>query len=119
MAGRKRGQGEGTIRRRADGRWEAMLTATQPDGTTQRVSFYGKPQREVREKLTAARRTLDQGDMLLTDRQTVGQFLQRWLADVVKPHREPKTYRTYEGVVRLHLTPTLGHLQLAALTPQH
>ena len=116
---RKRGQGEGTIRKRADGRWEALLTAAQPDGTSKRVSFYGKTQKEVREKLTAARRLLDQGEALLTDRQTVGQFLDRWLADVIKPHKEPKTYKTYEGVVRLHLAPALGRLPLAKLTPQH
>src|SRR3712207_2796632 len=51
--------------------------------------------------------------------QTVGQFLTRWLADVVQPHHRPKTYRTYEQLVRCHLVPALGHYQLSKLTPQH
>ncbi len=115
---KKRGQGEGTIRQRVDGRWEAMYTYRDATGRTRRRSVYGKTQREVREKLTAALRALDQGDTPITDRQTVGQFLDRWLADVVQP-KAPATYRTYAGLVRLHLTPALGHLQLAKLTPQH
>lgn len=115
----KRGQGEGTIRKRSDGRWEAMLTIVGPDGKSRRKSLYGKTQREAREKLTAALRMLDQGETLPTDRQTVAQFLVRWLADVIKPNKAPSTYRVYEGLARLHLIPALGHIQLSKLTPQH
>ncbi|HEY8602181.1 MAG TPA: site-specific integrase [Thermomicrobiales bacterium] len=115
----KRGQGEGTIRKRADGRWEAMLTIPQDDGNSKRRSIYGKSQGEVRKKLTEAQRTLDQGDTLITDRQTVGDFLERWLRDVIEPNKAPSTYRTYAGLVRLHLIPTLGKLQLSKVTPQH
>ncbi len=119
MGSKKRGQGEGTIRQRADGRWEAMYTYHDATGHMKRRSLYGKTQREVREKLTAALRALDQGDAPITDRQTVAQFLDRWLADVVKPSVRPKTYHSYAQLVRLHLKPALGRHQLAKLLPQH
>ncbi len=115
----KRGQGEGTIRKRTDGRWEAMLTIPQDDGTSKRRSIYGKTQGEVRKKLTEARRTLDQGDTLITDRQTVEAFLDRWLRDVVRPSVRPKTYDSYQQVVRLYIKPGVGAHQLNSLQPQH
>ena len=49
MAG-KRGNGEGGISRRKDGRWEGRYTTT--DG--KRRSVYGKARREVAQKLARA-----------------------------------------------------------------
>lgn len=115
----KRGDGEGTIRQRKDGRWEAMYSFRDERGNLQRRSLYAKTQREVREKLTTAIAALDRGQPPLTDRQTVAQFLDRWLADVVKPSVRPKTYESYRQIVRLYLAPTLGQHRLAKLTPQH
>ncbi len=51
---RKRGNGEGNIRQRLDGSWEARLTL--PGG--RRQSFYGKTREAVRVRLTAALRTM-------------------------------------------------------------
>lgn len=48
-------------------------------------------------------------------KQTLSQYLDYWLEQRVKPHREPKTYRTYEQIVRLYLKPHLGHLSMARL----
>ncbi|HSH77958.1 MAG TPA: site-specific integrase [Herpetosiphonaceae bacterium] len=116
---KKRGQGEGTIRKRADGRWEAMLSLGIVDGKPKRISFYGRTRKEVADKLVAAQRELQQGGMVVTERQTVAQFLTRWLDEVIKPYKEPATYRTYAGLVRKHLIPALGHHQLGRLAPQH
>jgi len=114
MAAKRRGHHEGTIRQRADGRWEAQVSM--PRG--KRKSYYGKTRREAQDKLRAALRDLDAGLDLAAGRQTVGQFLDRWLADVAKPSVRPSTYESYAGHVRNHLKPALGHIQLAKLTPQ-
>jgi integrase len=37
----------------------------------------------------------------------------------VQPKVRPSTYRSYEGIVRVHLAPGLGHHQLIRLGPQH
>ncbi len=115
MTTKRRGHGEGNIKQRADGLWEARVSL--PGG--KRKSLYGKTRREAQEKLRAALRDLDAGVDLATGRQTVGQFLDRWLDDVVKPGVRPKTHHSYAQLVRLHLKPALGHHQLAKLTPQH
>ena len=48
---RKRGNNEGSIRTRRDGRWEAQYSVKrQSDGKTVRRSLYGKSRQEVQEK---------------------------------------------------------------------
>src|SRR5258706_12068748 len=87
--GRKRGNNEGSIRQRPDGTWEARLTLG--DGSGARKSLYGKTRAEVAVKLAAAKRDLDHGLPVLRDeRQTVGQYLTTWLADM-QPHLQPSS----------------------------
>jgi integrase len=47
----RRGNGEGTITRRKDGRWEARYYVPTVNGT-KRKTLYGRTQAEVRVKLT-------------------------------------------------------------------
>ncbi len=115
MTAKRRGHNEGTIRHRDDGRWEAQISL--PGG--KRKSVYGKTRKDVQDKLRSTLRDIDAGLDLGTSRQTVGAFLDRWIADVVTPARAPKTTATYRDVVRLHLKPTVGRHALDKLTPQH
>jgi hypothetical protein len=121
---RARGQGEGTIVVRADGRWAAAMNlgyTVGMDGKRRRRRkwFYGKSRKEVQEQLTKALNDQRQGLPVISERQTAAQFLDRWLADVAKPRVRPKTLHSYEQIVRLHLKPAIGHHQLAKLSPQH
>ncbi|CAA9560368.1 MAG: hypothetical protein AVDCRST_MAG73-3629, partial [uncultured Thermomicrobiales bacterium] len=115
MTAKRRGHNEGNIKQRTDGLWEARVSL--PGG--KRKSLYGKTRKDVQDKLRAALRDLDAGLDLGTARQTVGQFLDTWLADVVKPTLAPKTYESYAVMCRVHIKPGLGHHQLSRLTPQH
>ncbi len=115
----KRGQNEGSIYKRRDGRWTAAVSLGYKDGKRWRKTFYGKSRREVREKLSTALRAHQQGLPVAPERQTVGQFLERWLSDSVKPSVRPLTYDRYEQLVRLHISPALGRIDLPKLSPQH
>ena len=115
MTPKRRGHNEGTIKERADGLWEARVSL--PGG--KRKSLYGKTRRDVQDKLRAALRDMDAGLDLTAGRQTVGQFLDRWLDDVVAPTLAPKTVSSYREIVRVHLVPALGRHELTKLTPQH
>ncbi len=112
---RRRVRGEGGVRQRVDGRWEACLHL--PDG--RRTYHYAKTQKEVRDWLVARRRELQLGEYTPPDRQTLGEFLQHWLTDSVKVRVRPKTYSSYESLVRVHVMPTpLARRPLQGLTPQ-
>src|SRR5262249_29217030 len=112
--GRKRGNNEGSIRLRADGRYEARITL--PSGRSK--SLYGKTRAEVQRQMTGALRDVQSGVPVAVGRLTVGQFLETWLTDVVRPKNKIKTVEGYRGIVRTHITPGLGQRPLARLTPQ-
>jgi integrase len=50
---------------------------------------------------------------------TLGEYLDRWLADSVKSTVRTSTYERHEEIVRLHIKPSLGRLGLKKLTPAH
>ena len=51
---KKRSNGEGTLRLRADGRWEsAIMDGFRMDGKPHMKYFYGKTQKDVKEKVRA------------------------------------------------------------------
>jgi integrase len=114
----KRGQNEGSIFKRQDGRWVAVLNLGYKTGKRHRKHFYGETRREVQERLTAALRANQQGLPVAPEKQTVSQFLVRWLEKSVKPNVRPRTYEGYEGHVRLHIVPAIGRSRLAKLAAQ-
>src|SRR5712692_432262 len=111
----RRGHGEGSIYLRSDGRWAASISVE--DG--KRKTFYGRTRKEVQEQLKVALHQQQQGTLITSERQTVGQFLTHWLEDVHKLSIRARTYERYEEIVRLHLVPVLGQIQLQKLSPQH
>jgi integrase len=107
------GSGEGNIRRRVDGRWEARVVLA--DG--RRVSFYGQTRAEVVRLRNEALRNKEQGLTTGGDRQTVEQFLLAWL-QTAKYTIKPRTWRRYGEFIRLHIVPALGKIILSKLMAQ-
>ncbi len=95
----KRGQNEGSIFKRGDGRWAATVSLGYRNGKRWRKSFYGETRREVQEKLTSALGAAQQGMPVAPERQTVAQFLASWLEDSVKPSVRTLTYERYEQLI--------------------
>jgi integrase len=114
----KRGQGEGSIYKRKDGLWVAAVNLGYQSGKLRRKVYYGKTREEVQERLVAALSDVQKGIPIPTERQTLAQFLQSWLAEVVKPSVRPKTLKTYDYIVKLHILPDLGNRVLTKLSPQ-
>ncbi len=109
----KRGNHEGTIMKRSDGRWHGRLTVA--DG--KRKHIYGKTRQEVARRMVELQHALESGLSLPDERQTVGQYLHTWIA-VAKSQVRGSTWRRYSDFVRVHLIPGLGKVPLARLTAQ-
>lgn len=110
----KRGNGEGSIYKREDGRWEARVRLP----GNQRKHFYGKTRQEVMKQLQTFQRQLEQGTPVTTDKLTVSRYLQDWLEGCRPPALEHSTWNGYEQYVRLHIIPVLGTTRLTQLSPQ-
>lgn len=115
---KRRGNNEGSISRRKDGRWMARYTVHTADGPKQRA-VYGKTRTEVSQKLTKAMADRDGGLVYDAGKLTTGEYLTAWLADSVRDTVRQRTYERYESLVRVHIVPTLGRVKLKSLTPAH
>lgn len=114
----KRANGEGSIYQRSDGKWVGSVSVN-VEGKVKRKVFYGKTKTEVREKLQDALAEKKQGSLTLSVQQTVGEYLDHWLENIIKHTIRPRSYERYEAIVRLHLAPNIGKTKLQALNPQH
>ena len=71
MSGRKRANGEGTIYRRADGRYEGAAVVPVRGGVRRRVRVYAMSRKEARAKLDRVLDDARQGIPQATHKQTV------------------------------------------------
>lgn len=115
----KRGQGEGTIGKRTDGRWAARISTGWKNGKRQRRWVYARTRKGVADKLAQLQRDHELGILSNPGRLTIEQFLSQWLTESAKPRLRPRTYASYRQVVRLHIDPYIGHHPIQKLSPQH
>lgn len=117
MAERKRrARGEGSIRQRPNGSWEARFVVGVDPGTGKdiRKSVYGKTQKEVRKKMTEAIAALDKDDYREPCKMTLGQWLDIWSREYWNDIKD-RTCESYECQIRNHIKPCLGAIKLDSL----
>lgn len=113
----KRANGEGTIRKRKDGRYEGrLMIGYTPEGKKKIKYVYGKTQKECRDKLRAAAQDLADGVKMDPERLTLKRWLQIWM-DTYCTHLKPTTLVAYERHVRVHVYPFIGDIELRKLRP--
>ena len=116
--GRKRKNGEGTVRLRKDGRWEGRIViGYDENGLPKTKNVLAKTKGECIEKLKALKSTItpDTPVKLKAD-MALGEWLDYWYETYCKPNARPATQRTYEGYIRLYLHPRLGSIPLNKVT---
>lgn len=111
----RRGRGEGTIRQRKNGRWEARITVgTTPDGKPNQRSVYGKTRAETAKKLNDLLAKRDKGMLSDPNKATVSEWLERWLK--TKTHLAEKSRNNYRQEIE-PIIETLGKVRLQSLKP--
>jgi integrase len=115
---KKRGNNEGSISQRKDGRWEARYTVHTEKGP-KRKCLYGKTRAEVSAKLTKAMADRDDGLVFDAGGTTVGDYLDRWLSDSVRGTVRESTYSRDKYLITNHIKPALGRLKLTNLNALH
>ncbi len=120
MPRKRRGRGEGSIFKRADGTWVGSLSAGyDAKGKRRRRTVYGKAKAEVQEKLRVASTEIANGAPIKTCRLTVADHLVRWLDVVKRPKVEYSTVVRYRSILDNHLIPLVGSVKLDKLKLVH
>ncbi len=115
---KRRANGEGSIRKRPDGRWEGRYTAGRDPETGKTVykNVLGKTQAEVKVKLKQAIQENTEVDTLKAEKYTIGQWMDVWFENYAKIKVRPSSHQTYRGYIDNHIKPNIGKIPLGKLT---
>jgi integrase len=111
--GKRRGNNEGSIYQRPDGRWCAQVSIG-----GRRLTKYAATQRECRDWLKETIAQVDDGLNMEGAKATLAAFFDRWL-ETIKPSVRPNTWDQYSRIARRHILPQLGVIRLKDLRPDH
>lgn len=112
---KRRSNGEGTLRRRPDGRWEiTVMNGFTPDGKRLRKTFYGKTQKEAKEKLRSYLQ--DKADGIEAEKR---YLFPEWADIWFENHQDkisPTTQENYRYTVRI-LKVAFSNRRIADIKP--
>ena len=114
---KKRANGEGSIRKRSDGRWEGRYTVGYDEnGKVKMKNVLGKTQAEVKEKLKIKLEEAKVLDVSKSASYTVGEWAALWFEIYAKPNIRERTADYYNRYITKHIVPCLGDIKLNKLT---
>lgn len=121
MVQKLRGNGEGTIFKRHDRNlWVAeIIVGRDNNGKPVRKTFYRKTRKEAYKALLEASVQKKDSLPVNSSKQTVKDFMIRWVEDCVKMSSALRTYECYAGIIRNHIIPEIGLIKLNKLNAQH
>ena len=115
---KKRANGEGSLRKRKDGRWEGRYTAGCDPTTGMPIhkNVLAKTQSEAKEKLKQAIAEAEKLDMSRAKSYTLGAWIKLWYEVYAEPRLREKTKDYYLNYIDNHIVPELGNTPLEKLT---
>ncbi len=120
---RKRSNGEGTIRKRKNGTWEARITVFDPQtGKVKYKCVYGKTQKEAKAKMEELQKEKEDTNASLSPSEispadvTLDEWLDTWLSDYLSDVKNG-TLVSYKSLADNHIRPGLGNFKLKNLRP--
>lgn len=114
MGKKKRGNGEGWIRQRSDGRWNVGISFWTTEGIRRRETTK-KTHGEALKWLDGIKREIFGGPVISSENPRLGEYLESWLEESVRGDVSTRTYRFYRSSVTAHIAPALGHVKLRSL----
>ena len=117
MPSKRRPQGDGTIRKRADGRWEGrIIIGHKKNGSPIFKSVFGKTQKSALKQLHLLIDLYRDVDLTEECRMTLGEWLDKWLDEYMVFTIKESTLDGYRKMINNQIKRFLGEKQLAYLT---
>ena len=117
MANKRRPQGDGTIRKRNDGRWEArIIIGHKNDGTPMYKSAFAKTQKSALKQLHQLLDLYRDVDLTEECRMTLGEWMDKWLDEYMIFTVKEHTLDAYRSLTEHQVKRFLGNKQLTSLT---
>ena len=114
---KRRPQGDGTIRKRSDGRWEArIIIGHKNDGSPMYKSAFAKTQKSALKQLHQLIDLYRDVDLTEECRMTLGEWLDKWLDEYMIFTIRESTLDSYRAMVKNQVKPFIGGKQMSSLT---
>ena len=112
----------GNITRRGKNSWRVKYEVNRDPVTGVRQTRYltvRGTKKSAQRELNRVLHEVDEGAHVDATKESVGEYLERWLRDYAKVNVAPKTFERYSEIVTKHLKPALGAIVLKDLKPLH
>ena len=117
--GKRRPSGDGMVRKRDDGRWEGrIVVGHKANGDPIFRHVYAKTQKALTEKLHQSIECYQDVELTEDSRMTLGEWLDRWLAEYKDGTIRPGTLESYRNYIENYIKPQLGGKQVSLITTQ-
>ena len=114
---RRRKNGTGTVRKRADGRWEGrVVTGYDDNGLPKTKNVLGKTKKECLEKLKVLQEEYTPPIRKCREDMPFGDWIAFWYETYCKPQLSYRTQVGYEDRIYKHIIPEIGQIPLNKLT---
>ena len=110
---KKRGNNEGSIYKRNNGTWRAMVTIQ-----GRRLTYTAKTKGEGQNWIRGVLEEIDNGLTYDNTQVSLEEFMEEWLVSIESSLRY-NTFKQYCQITRQHILPVLGKIQLRELKPEH
>lgn len=112
----KRANGEGSISKYKNGWRSRIMIGYNEDGKPIRKEFYGKTQKEAKEKLETFKKQYLMQHIAIDDKTTLEQWFYTYIFEYKQGKIKPSSFERYEGIYRKYiLNSELGKTKLTKL----
>ena len=116
---KRRPAGDGMVRKRDDGRWEGRIViGHRENGEPLFRHVYAKTQKALLDKLHQNIECYRDVELTEDSRMTLGEWLDRWLAEYKAGTVRPGTLEGYRRYIEYYIKPQLGDKQISLLSQQ-
>ena len=116
---KRRPAGDGMVRKREDGRWEGRIViGHRENGEPLFRHVYAKTQKALLDKLHQNIECYRDVELTEDSRMTLGEWLDRWLAEYKAGTVRPGTLKSYRGYIEYYIKPQLGDKQISLISQQ-
>jgi len=111
--------GQGTVVKRKDGRYQASFYVADEYGIKKRKSVYGRTEEEAREKMENILEGIEEEKEVWENpsRMKYKQWIERWMADY-KYYLKPSTRENYQYMIDGHILSTIGEKPIKRIKTQ-
>ena len=112
----RRGNHEGNLYKREDGRWHGRIRLTLHDGNKVRRDVYAQTRQSVQKEISRLRRQEEESTLSLNKAPNIGEYLWSWYEHSSSTNRvRPKTLEAYRTNIN-RLVPLIGRIDLRYIT---